>query len=143
MKRPLMRILFALVALCAALQVSARDRQQSIYMFAYGTSFNDSTIYLSTVEVVKNATLEQKTNFLNNRLSYSNAFKQFLDVKYSGIHTTAVFFNVKREKLEKMYLPAEIEQAKYVLLHLDEISGLLSETDIEELKNRIKYHLSP
>ena len=46
-------------------------------------------------------------------------------------------------KLEKMYLPAEIEQAKYVLLHLDEISGLLPETDIEELKNRIKSHLYP
>ena len=46
-------------------------------------------------------------------------------------------------KFEKMYLPAEIEQAKYVLLHLDEISGLLSETDIEELKNRIKSHLYP
>lgn len=46
-------------------------------------------------------------------------------------------------KFEKMYLPAEIEQAKYVLLNLDEISGLLSETDIEELKNRIKSHLNP
>lgn len=46
-------------------------------------------------------------------------------------------------KFEKMYLSAEIEQAKYVLLHLDEISDLLSETDIEELKNRIKYHLNP
>ena len=46
-------------------------------------------------------------------------------------------------KLDKMYLPAEIELAKYVLLHLDEISGLLSETDIEELKNRIKSHLNP
>ena len=46
-------------------------------------------------------------------------------------------------KFEKMYLPAEIEQAKYVLLHLDEISGLLSEIDIEELKNRIKSHLYP
>lgn len=46
-------------------------------------------------------------------------------------------------KLDKMYLPAEIEQAKYVFLHLDEISGLLSETDIEELKNRIKSHLYP
>lgn len=46
-------------------------------------------------------------------------------------------------KFEKMYLPAEIEQAKYVLLLLDEISGLLSETDIEELKNRIKSHLYP
>lgn len=46
-------------------------------------------------------------------------------------------------KFEKMYIPAEIEQAKYVLLHLDEISGLLSETDIEELKNRIKCHLNP
>lgn len=45
-------------------------------------------------------------------------------------------------KFEKMYLPAEIEQAKYVLL-LDEISDLLSETDIEELKNRIKSHLYP
>lgn len=46
-------------------------------------------------------------------------------------------------KFEKMYLPAEIEQAKYVLLHLDEISGLLSETDMEELKNRIKSYLNP
>uniref|UniRef100_UPI003FEEAD6A hypothetical protein n=1 Tax=Alloprevotella sp. TaxID=1872471 RepID=UPI003FEEAD6A len=122
MKRPLMRILFALVALCAALQVSARDRQQSIYMFAYGTSFNDSTIYLSTVEVVKNATLEQKTNFLNNRLSYSNAFKQFLDVKYSGIHTTAVFFNVKREKLEKMYLKIRRNTQKSRAMRLVEVS---------------------
>ena len=116
-----MRILFALVALCAALQVSARDRQQSIYMFAYGTSFNDSTIYLSTVEVVKNATLEQKTNFLNNRLSYSNAFKQFLDVKYSGIHTTAVFFNVKREKLEKMYLKIRRNMQKSRTMRLVEV----------------------
>lgn len=116
-----MRILFALVALCAALQVSARDRQQSIYMFAYGTSFNDSTIYLSTVEVVKNATLEQKTNFLNNRLSYSNAFKQFLDVKYSGIHTTAVFFNVKREKLEKMYLKIKRNTQKSRTMRLVEV----------------------
>lgn len=116
-----MRILFALVALCAALQVSARDRQQSIYMFAYGTSFNDSTIYLSIVEVVKNATLEQKTNFLNNRLSYSNAFKQFLDVKYSGIHTTAVFFNVKREKLEKMYLKIRRNAQKSRTMRLVEV----------------------
>lgn len=116
-----MRILFALVALCAALQVSARDRQQSIYMFAYGTSFNDPTIYLSTVEVVKNATLEQKTNFLNNRLSYSNAFKQFLDVKYSGIHTTAVFFNVKREKLEKMYLKIRRNTQKSKAMRLVEV----------------------
>ncbi len=116
-----MRILFALVALCAALQVSARDRQQSIYMFAYGTSFNDSTIYLSTVEVVKNATLEQKTNFLNNRLSYSNAFKQFLDVKYNGIHTTAVFFNVKREKLEKMYLKIRRNTQKSRTMRLVEV----------------------
>ena len=116
-----MRILFALVALCAALQVSARDRQQSIYMFAYGTSFNDSTIYLSTVEVVKNATLEQKTNFLSNRLSYSNAFKQFLDVKYSGIHTTAVFFNVKREKLEKMYLKIRRNTQKSRTMRLVEV----------------------
>lgn len=46
-------------------------------------------------------------------------------------------------KFENMYLHAEIEQAKYVLLHLDEISGLLTETDIEELKNRIKSHLNP
>lgn len=116
-----MRILFALVALCVALQVSARDRQQSIYMFAYGTSFNDSTIYLSTVEVVKNATLEQKTNFLNNRLSYSNAFKQFLDVKYSGIHTTAVFFDVKREKLEKMYLKIRRNTQKSRTMRLVEV----------------------
>lgn len=51
--------------------------------------------------------------------------------------------SVSSRKFEKMYLPAEIEQAKYVLLHLDEISDLLSETDIEELKNRIKSHLYP
>ena len=41
-------------------------------------------------------------------------------------------------KFEKMYLPAEIEQAKYVLLHLDEISDLLSETDIRTEKSHKK-----
>lgn len=122
MKRPLMRILFALVAICAALQVSARNRQQSIYMFAYGTSFNDSTIYLSTVEVVKNAMLEEKTNFLNSRLIYSNAFKQYLDAKYNGVHTAAVFFNVKREKLEKMYLKIRRNTQKSKAVRLVEVS---------------------
>lgn len=121
MKGPLMRILFAIVALCATLQVAARDRQQPIYMFAYGTNFNDSTVYLSAVEVVKGATLEAKTNFLNGRLTYSNAFKQYLDVKYNGVHTAAVFFNVKRDKLEKIYLKIRRNAQKSKAVRLVEI----------------------
>lgn len=123
MKEYLMRMLLVVVALFAAFQVSARDskKQAVICMFAYGTSFNDSTVYLSSVQVVKDASLDAKTNFLNNRPAYSSAFKQFLDAKYNGVHTTAVFFNVKRDKLEKNYLKIRRDAQKNKQTRLVEI----------------------
>lgn len=36
----------------------------------------------------------------------------------------------------------EIEDAKYILLHLDEFDGAFTKEDIEDMKNRIKYRLN-
>ena len=40
------------------------------------------------------------------------------------------------------YTSEEIEDAKYILLHLDEFNGAFTKEDIEDMKNRIKYRLN-
>ena len=45
------------------------------------------------------------------------------------------------KKLLTKYTLGDISDAKYILLHLDEDLGLISEMEVEELRNRIKTHL--
>lgn len=58
----------------------------------------------------------------------------------SDIHSE---LNVSMQKILKKYPLGDILDAKYILLHLDEELGLISDIDMEKLKNRIKTHLKP
>ena len=51
--------------------------------------------------------------------------------------------NVSMRKILKKYPLGDILDAKYILLHLDEELGLISDIDMEKLKNRIRIHLKP
>ena len=76
----------------AALQASAGSDKNNIYAFAYGTCFNDSTIYLSTVSPLSIATIDKKSHLLNDRSGYSDQFKAYLDKRYGNDHNCALFF---------------------------------------------------
>lgn len=116
-----MRAQLVVALLLAVMPVAARGKQQTVYMFAYGSCLTDSVAYLSAVELVKDASIDSKSNFLNDRLAYSNAFKHYLDAKFGGTHMAALFFNVKRDKLEKTFLKIRRNVQKDKQLRLVEI----------------------
>lgn len=78
--------------------------EKAVYAFTYGTCFNDSTVYLSTIERIQDASIDSKTNFLVDRNSYANALKKYLDKKYKKPHTCTIFYASKRDKVEKKYV---------------------------------------
>lgn len=87
-----------------SIQAKGEKAEKAIYGFTFGTCFSDSTVYFSTTQPLIGARQAKDTKFLVNRSAYAAAFKTFLDTKYEGQHTCAVFFNSKRNSLEKKYL---------------------------------------
>ena len=81
----------------------AAAKKNEIYAFAYGTCFNDSTIYLSSVSQLTIASVDKKSKLLNDRTGYSDQFKVYLNKAYNGDHTCTIFFSTNRKKLEKKY----------------------------------------
>ena len=65
-------------------QSKGKTPKSTIYAFAYGTNFNDSTAYISAISALPNIALEPKTKFLQSRSSYSLQLKQYLEKKYGG-----------------------------------------------------------
>lgn len=102
--RSSIRIVLVTIFALLATGLQAKDGKERIYAFAVGTSFNDSTAYISSIMEIPDATTEKKTHFLSNRQEYSRQFKSFLDGCYRKPHTCAVFFSTKKSALEKKYL---------------------------------------
>lgn len=97
------RFFFSLIILLMTINLYAED-DGNIYAFGVSTSFNDSIVYLSTVQRLEGAQLAKKTGFLVHRSTYSGQFQQFLDSKYQNNQTCALFFSKDRTSLEKKYL---------------------------------------
>ncbi len=97
-----------ITAVCMAIsicnvQAKSKDNK-AVYAFVYGTCFNDSIVYISSIERLSNTAIDKKTNFLNDRSNYTNAFKSYLDNKYQEPHTCAIFYATKRDNIEKKYV---------------------------------------
>lgn len=83
---------------------TASNPEKSIYAFGFSTSLTDSTIYLTPISTLPNASIDKKTHFLNDRTEYTHQLKTFLESKYPGHQTTVIFFNTSRKKLENQYI---------------------------------------
>jgi len=96
-----------------SLTLAAQNKaNKTIYGFAVATCFNDSTIYISAISPLDGAQLEKKTHFLSQRSAWSSEFKMYLDSKYGDAHTSAFFFDTKKDKLEKKLLKLRRQYAK-------------------------------
>ena len=101
----LLRFIFSLLLLAVSLNAQASPKgQKTVYAFAYGTCFSDSVAYISAIAPLQGATLQRKTNFLEQRSELAASFKTYLDNKWGKIHTTAIFFSTKKKDLEKKVL---------------------------------------
>lgn len=107
-----MRIFFrilttiVLFTLCiAGTQARTDDKEKDVvYAFGMGTSFNDSTAYLTNVQVIPQASLDKKTKFLIYRDVYSRQLKQYLESQYAAHQTCTIIFATSRKNAEKEYL---------------------------------------
>ena len=92
-----------------------------LYLFGVGTSFNDSTTYMSAIQCFQGDFIEKKTGFLENRAIYATQMKIYLEQNYPGYETCAIFFSTDKKKIEKKYTKLRRRYMKDTTTHLKEI----------------------
>lgn len=96
-------------------------KSSPVFAFGYSTSFNDSVVYLTTVQELPDASLEKGTNFLIDRPRYSSQLRSHLESRYWGHETAVVFFSEKKKKMDKKYQKVLKEQRKKKGIRIVEI----------------------
>lgn len=62
--------------------VSAKNKcVPKIYIYGFSASFNDSIIYLTNIQELDSAWIDDKNDFLLNRSDYSYQFKNYFETK--------------------------------------------------------------
>lgn len=94
--------LTACILLLSFASLSAKVIPSKVYMFGFAASFTDSVAYVTGIQEVDNVYLDGKTQFLMDRAVYSNQLQSFLERDKGAMNMTcAVFYNVKKKKLQE------------------------------------------
>ena len=97
--------LLLIPATSAQTSKGARAKAETVYMYAMGINFADSTVYLTSVQRLDNVPLDRSQGYLLNRYLYSEQFNQYLYVQTGKRHEIcSVSFTTSRAKAEKKYL---------------------------------------
>ena len=96
----LLCFLFAVSMVVGATAKKSKDKY-GVYMAGVSASFTDSLIYFTDIQYLDSAMVDGK-GFLVGRSQYSVQLKDYLETKEGGKNRTCfMFFNVKKNKLEK------------------------------------------
>ena len=80
----------------------APSERDVVYIFGVGTNFNDSTVYVTTVQPIPYLRVTKKYKFLPYRADFSEQLKDYLCEHYKLSHeTTCVFYSTKHSTLQK------------------------------------------
>ncbi len=145
--------LAVILTLCGTLAASAKVYCTPIYIFGLSASFNDSVVYITNVQVVDSAWLDEKTDFLISRNEYSSQLKNYFTSKGQPNRTCIVSFAEKEKdilkkyaKMKERYMPNKKKVKNFDLRTLDEDDFqftavkpyITDETEIVEKKNTSK-----
>ena len=134
-KHLLVMLVVVLAATFVALPADAKPvKTRHLYMFGFSASFKDSVIYVTTIQDVQGAWIDNKSKFLRHRDSYSSQLKEFLtDSLQQPGRVCLVMFSVKKRKAEKQYLKLMKKYKKgYDVRYLNEKQFLFRPLDEEE-----------
>ena len=80
-------------------------RPAKIYMFGFAASFNDSTVYLTDIQIVNAYLVNNITKFLANREDYSYQLRNYLQSNGLEAYPTCITMFAENEKdATKKYL---------------------------------------
>ncbi len=81
----------------------AAQKKTPVYMWGLVTSFNDSTVYFTDIQLVEGSYTDSKTGFLYSRDNYSYQLRDYMK-KEGCAHPTCVTLYAKtRKEIEKKY----------------------------------------
>lgn len=87
-----------------AVTVNAKDRNvKRMYVFGVSTSFNDSTVYFTTIQTLDSVNVAGKTSLLSDKQEYSWQLKDYFNKQGMQNRTCVTVNNKDRKKLEKIY----------------------------------------
>lgn len=89
---------------CAGLSLSAKVERTTVYMFGFSASFTDSVAYITDIQQLDSAYIDTKTDFLMDRVVYSEQLQTYVEaMELMGNCTCSVFFHTKKNKLQEEY----------------------------------------
>ena len=89
---------------CMGAVLFAKVERTTVYMFGFSASFTDSLAYITGIQQIDSAYIDTKTDFLLDRVVYSDQLQTFVETaNLMPDCTCAVFFNTKKSKLVEEY----------------------------------------
>ncbi len=106
MKRFRKTILLLLTAcLLMPAMAEAKAKDETVYIFGYGASLEDSIVCITAIQALPNTVLQKGTDFLPHRAELSAQLNIYLANNWGMPNTVCtVFFNKKKHALEKKLL---------------------------------------
>ena len=99
-----LRIALALaIVAISSLAAQAKVEPTTAYMFGFASSFNDSTVYITSVQKVDSVYLSHKNLFLEGRDNYSFQLRDYLESIGEPKRTCIVMFDRNFKKAEKKW----------------------------------------
>ena len=99
-----LRIALALaIVAISSLAAEAKVEPTTAYMFGFASSFNDSTVYITSVQKVDSVYLSHKNLFLEGRDNYSFQLRDYLESIGEPKRTCIVMFDRNFKKAEKKW----------------------------------------
>lgn len=87
----------------STLATSAKNEPRTAYIFGFASSFNDSTVYITSVQQLDSAYIQGKGKFLVSRENYSYQLRDYLEQQGAGYRTCCVFYDTDQKKAEKKW----------------------------------------
>lgn len=104
----------------SAAGVQAKPVKAQLYLFGFSASFKDSVVYVTEIQELKDAWIDNKTEFLLGRDNYSYQLKEYLTEHIQQPDRVCmVFYATSKAKAEKQlaklkrkYTPSEKKKKK-------------------------------
>lgn len=99
----LFKIILTSLALFCVVFAWSKPRCQPLYIFGVSASFNDSIVYITDIQILDSAWVDDKTGFLLQRNEYSNQLRSYFTSKGQLNRTCLVCFSDNQKKISKKY----------------------------------------
>lgn len=88
----------------ASLLAVAENKVQTLYIYGFAASFNDSTVYFTDIQKVDSAYIDSKTKFLIERENYSYQLRDYLKSQGWSTPTCVTTYAMSRDDAEKKFV---------------------------------------